>query len=90
VNLNKKREKNMNIFTAHTEAQGVGYVEHMIFALRIAFRLLQSVIVFAAHGIFPFVHIRKELDLEATMAFLNEQNDWIEDKKKVNQSALTA
>lgn len=80
----------MNIFTEHTEAQGVGYFEHMIFALRIAFRLSQSVIVFAAHGIFPFIHIRKELDLEATMAFLNGQNDWIEGKKEANQSALTA
>ena len=80
----------MNIFTAHTEEQGVGYIEHMIFALAIAFRLFRSVIVFAAHGIFPFVHIRKELDLEATMAFLNQQNDWIERKKTAVESALTA
>lgn len=80
----------MNIFTAHTEAQGVGYVEHMIFALRIAYRLFRSAIVFAAHGIFPFVHIRKELDLEATMAFLEQQNDWIEGRKKINETALTA
>lgn len=80
----------MNIFTEHTREQGVTYVEHMIFALAIAARLLSSVIAFAAHGIFPFIGIRKELDLEATAEFIRQQNEWIEGKKKEIRSALTA
>lgn len=80
----------MNIFTAHTQEQGVTYLEHMIFALGIASRLFSSVIAFALHGIFPFINIRKELDLEATAEFINQQNDWIEGMKEESRSALTA
>lgn len=80
----------MNIFTAHTREQGVTYLEHMVFALAIAARLLSSVIAFAAHGIFPFIGIRKELDLEATSEFIRQQNEWIEGRKKEVRSALTA
>ena len=72
----------MNIFTEHTQQQGVTYIEHWVFAMVIAKRLLQSVIAFALHAIFPFIDIKKELDLEATIRFINEQNDWIEDMKQ--------
>lgn len=71
----------MNIFTQHTRAQGVTYIEHCLFALRIAARLLNTVIAFAVHAIFPFIDIRQDLDLEATTAFLDAQNNWIESKK---------
>ncbi len=80
----------MNIFTEHTNKQGVTYLEHLVFALNIAGRLFTSVIAFFLHGIFPFIDIRKELDLEATMQFLDEQNDWIEGMKESKQSALSA
>jgi hypothetical protein len=67
-----------NIFTEHTQKQGVTYMEHMFFATGIAFRLFNSVIAFFLHGIFPFIDIEKRLDLEATSEFLLERNNWIE------------
>ena len=71
----------MNPFTAHPHEQGISYFEHLEFALGIAMRLLNTVIAFALHAIFPFIDISRELDLEATTDFLNEQNDWIESAK---------
>lgn len=71
----------MNIFIQHTQQQGVTYIEHCFFAMGIAARLLSSVIAFALHAIFPFLDIKKELDLEATAGFILDKNDWIEAKK---------
>lgn len=76
----------MNIFTNHTKQQGVSYLEHMFFAVGIAMRLLLTVIAFALHGIFPFIDIRKDLDLEETARFINSKNNWIEDKKHTRQT----
>lgn len=76
----------MNIFTQHTRQQGVTYLEHMFFAVGIAVRLFNSVIAFALHGIFPFIDIKKELDLEETARFINAKNNWIEDKKQIKQT----
>ena len=78
----------MNIFTKHTRQQGVTYFEHLFFAIGIAIRLANTVIAFALHGIFPFIDIKKELDLEATARFINARNNWIEDKKQDNQAAF--
>lgn len=78
----------MNIFTRHTQQQGVTYFEHLYFATGIAIRLATSVIAFALHGIFPFIDIRKELDLEETARFINEKNDWIEEQKQVEKTSL--
>jgi len=72
----------MNPFTAHTQQQGVTYVEHWYFAMCIAYRLLISVVAFVAHAILPFIPIKPEHDLEATIAFLNKQNNWIESAKR--------
>lgn len=59
----------MNPFIHHPHQQGVTYTEHLIFAMGIALRLLSTVIAFAAHAIFPFIDIRRSLDLEATADF---------------------
>ena len=72
----------MNIFTQHTTQQGVTYVEHLYFAMGIALRLFNSVVAFSLHAIFPFIDIKKDLDLEATARYINEQNRWIEDMKR--------
>lgn len=72
----------MNIFTQHTRKQGVTYLEHWVFAMSIAKRLLDSVIAFTLHAIFPFIDIDKKLDLEATAQFIQEKNDWIEGMKQ--------
>ncbi|WP_455201029.1 DUF6356 family protein [Kaarinaea lacus] len=76
----------MNIFTKHTQQQGVTYLEHLFFATGIAIRLANSVIAFTLHGIFPFIDIKKELDLDATARFINVKNNWIEDKKQIRQT----
>jgi hypothetical protein len=73
--------KNMNPFIEHTQQQGVTYFEHWCFAMGIAVRLLSSVIAFILHAVFPFIEIGRELDLEATKAFLDERNEWIEGAK---------
>ena len=72
----------MNPFTIHTQQQGVTYVEHLYFAMGIAYRLFISVLAFAAHALLPFIDIKPEHDLEATVAYLNERNDWIESAKR--------
>lgn len=72
----------MNIFTEHTQQQGVTYIEHLMFAMGIAKRLLNSVIAFTLHAIFPFIDINKKLDLEHTARFIEEQNTWIEGMKQ--------
>ena len=64
----------MNIFTHHPRDHGFGYREHFGFAMRIAGRLFQSVLAFAAHAILPFLPIEPQLDLEATAAFLQLMN----------------
>ena len=71
----------MNPFTSHTQQQGVTYLEHGRFAMGIAYRLFISMVAFAVHAILPFIPIKPEHDLEATVAYLNERNDWIESAK---------
>jgi len=76
----------MNIFTKHTRQQGVTYMEHLLFAVSIAVRLFNSVVAFTLHGIFPFIDIKKELDLEATARFIKAKNNWIEHQKQNQQT----
>ena len=71
----------MNIFTEHTRKQGVTYIEHLCFAIGIAARLANTVIAFTLHAIFPFIDIKRELDLEETARFIEMQNEWIEGRK---------
>ena len=68
----------MNPFLQHPHEQGIGYREHAVFALSIAYRLCRSAMLFALHGVFPWSPIPKCLDLEATESFLRERNAWIE------------
>lgn len=68
----------MTIFTEHPHAQGVSYLEHWGFAMGIAWRLLRSVVAFALHALLPCITIERQLDLEATSAFLLERNAFIE------------
>lgn len=71
----------MNPFIIHTQQQGVSYLEHMLFAVGIAYRLWRSVVAFTLHAIFPFFNIKEDVDLESTAAFIVECNHWIELKK---------
>jgi hypothetical protein len=78
---------NMNPFNTHPQQQGISYFTHLCFALGIAVRLLHSVIVFAAHGVFPFINIPREQDLDAITHYLQQRNRWIESKKPVPSMA---
>jgi len=71
----------MNPLTTHTHKQGVTYWEHWGFAMGIAYRLFVSVWAFALHAMLPFISIEPKLDLEATVAFLEDRNHWIETAK---------
>lgn len=77
----------MNPFTRHTQQQGVTYLEHYFFAMSVASRLLNTVIAFTLHAIFPFINSR--LDLEATSDFLRERNHWIESAKYNQHKKIT-
>lgn len=68
----------MTIFTQHPHDQGISYFEHWGFAMGIAWRLFRSFLAFAFHALMPWITIEKQLDLEATSAFLLERNDFIE------------
>lgn len=68
----------MNPFTEHAKDQGVTCREHWCFAMGIALRLMGCASTFVLHAVFPFIGIEKRLDLDATSAYLQERNDWIE------------
>jgi hypothetical protein len=68
----------MTIFTQHPHDQGITYFEHCCFAMGIAWRLSRSVVAFALHALLPWSKIEKQLDLEATSAYLLDRNDFIE------------
>jgi hypothetical protein len=80
----------MNPFTTHPYRQGITYLEHSFFAMGIASRLLVSAIAFVVHAMLPFVHINPQHDLEATAAFLTEQNRWIETAKATDRIGTRA
>jgi len=69
----------MNILFEHLYEQGITYTDHLVFAIGISRRLMASVLAFAVHALLPFIPIEKPLDLEATAAFLEERNRFIED-----------
>lgn len=75
----------MNPLTKHTNEQGVTYWEHWVFAMGIAYRLFISVVAFAIHANLPFISIESRHDLEATSAFLEERNQWIESARKTKE-----
>ena len=68
----------MTVFTQHPNEQGMTYFAHWVFAMGIAWRLLRSVVAFAVHALLPCVGIAKQLDLEATSAYLLRRNDFVE------------
>jgi hypothetical protein len=76
----------MNALTKHPQEQGVTYWQHLDFAIGIACRLCSSMIIFALHALLPFIPIKPRFDLQATAAFLNERNRWIEAAKYRKQN----
>ena len=68
----------MNPFTEHPHQQGISYAEHWVFAMGIAYHLMACAIKFALHAMLPAIQIEPRFDLEATIAYLHERNQWIE------------
>lgn len=68
----------MNPFTEHPHQQGIAYTQHWYFAMGIACRLAIIALKFALHAVLPAIAIERRFDLEATIAYLSERNDWIE------------
>jgi len=82
-----EEDRKMTIFTRHPHDQGITYFEHWGFAMGIAWRLLCSVWAFAVHAVLPCVTIEKNLDLEATSAYLMERNEFIEAAAEAGREA---
>jgi hypothetical protein len=80
----------MTAFTKHPYGQGISYFEHWAFAMGIAWRLLCSVMAFGIHALLPFITIERQLDLEATAAFLAERNRFIETAAAAERDASNA
>ena len=76
----------MNPFTAHPKQQRITYLEHWLFAMGIACRLLTSVVAFALHAMLPCIPIAPRHDLESTTAYLVARNKWIESAKESSTS----
>lgn len=75
----------MNPFKIHPHKQGISYSEHLLFAMGIAIRLFRSVIAFTLHALFPFIDIKRTLDLQETVNFILERNSWIENAQQKKQ-----
>ena len=80
----------MNPFTEHPHQQGISYIEHGNFAMAIAWRLALVAVKFALHAVLPAITIERRFDLEATIAFLHERNDWIEQAGSKQGVAINA
>lgn len=78
----------MNPFTAHTAA-GSHLYRTLVLCHGHCYRLLTSVVAFAAHAILPFIPIKPEYDLEVTVAYLNERNNWIKSAKNATHSIVS-
>lgn len=68
----------MNPFTEHPHQQGTSYAQHWYFAMGIARRLAATALRFALHAMLPAIAIERRFDLEATIDYLHQRNDWIE------------
>jgi hypothetical protein len=80
----------MNPMTKHTQEQGITYWQHWGFAMGIAYRLLISVMAFAIHAVLPFISIESSRDLEATSAYLEERNHWIESAHETQETGYNS
>ena len=68
----------MKPFTEHPHQQGISYIQHWYFAMGISYQLVGIAVRFALHAIIPAIAIERRFDLEATIAYLHERNEWIE------------
>ena len=69
----------VNPFTNHPrKCSNESWWQHFQFAFSVGFRLIFTSIIFMIHGIFPFVSIPKWLNLEESIRFLKQENEYRE------------
>ncbi len=69
----------IKLFTKHPNSSGKGFLEHGLFAVKIAMRLIAKGLLFLVHAALPFIRIPYSLNLESTALFLFEKNNELED-----------
>jgi hypothetical protein len=62
----------------HLKEKRVSYLQHLLFAGRVALRLSLSSFFFTIHAVFPFVKIPYDLNLESMALYLFERNNDLE------------
>jgi len=62
----------------HLEKKKVGYLQHFLFALGVAYKLSLSSLFFTIHAILPFIPIPYNLNLESMALYLFERNNDLE------------
>lgn len=67
-----------NPFTQHPHSVGESYTEHMKIALKGAYRLGMSSVLFVFHSVFTFIPVPKPYDLDSVSDWLNS----IREKRK--------
>ena len=73
----------INPFTNHPRrCSDETWWQHCQFALGVGVRLIITAIIFMLHGIFPFVQIPRWLNLEESIRFLKQENEYRENHKK--------
>lgn len=59
--------------TEHHRSEGMTYIQHFVYALTIAARMLASAACLILHSVFPFICPPRGLDMESMRDFLNEK-----------------
>ena len=72
----------MKSFTEHPETVGENWLQHCKFSCGVGIRLLASSILFIIHGLFPFISIPEQLNLDYTSKWLEVKNVERQIKKK--------
>ncbi len=59
----------------HTREKNMSYLQHLLFACGIGFRLVFTGLAFIAHGLLPVRPIPEKLNLEETGLYLFEKDN---------------
>jgi len=62
----------------HLKEKNKTYLQHFVFAFRVALRLSLSSLFFTIHAILPFIPVPYESNLESMALYLFERNNELE------------
>ena len=63
----------------HLKERRLSYSNHLIFAMRVGWKLSLASTAFFVHAFFPFIKIPYDLNLESMALYLFERNNELED-----------